>query len=128
MHASLPPEPASLGLGSGAIVALPADDQTLYRLIRQQQPRAWDFRSNRDRGRPPAPRETALLHCGVSMFSDPEAALSRARRTPVYLAAVTLATGRGLHLAKTGSRSHYTGWGTPEDLAACARPYHSQQR
>lgn len=96
-----------------------------YRLIRQQQPRAWDSRSNRDRGWPPAPRETAFLHCGVSMFSDPEAALSRARRTPVYLAAVTLATGRGLHLAKTGSRSHYTVWGTPEDLAACARPYHS---
>lgn len=65
-----------------------------------------------------------LLHCGVSMFSDPEAALARARRTPAHLAAVTLVSGEGLYLAKTGGPAHYTVWGEPELLSSCAQPYH----
>lgn len=120
MFASLP-APDALGLPAEAVVAVPSDGQMLYRLLRQQEPKAADFRSNRERGRPPAPRENVLLHCGVSMFSDRDAALSRARRTPVFLAAVTLAPGRGFYIAKTGGPFHYTVWGDPAALSAGAR-------
>ena len=120
MPAELPPPPERFGLVGEAVVAVPAVGQTLYRLLRQVEPRPADFRSNRDRSRPPAPRETVLLHSGISLFSSPEAALARARRRPAPLAAVTLEAGHGLYLAKTGSRFHYTAWGEPDRLAALA--------
>ncbi len=67
------------------------------------------------------PRETAVLRCGVSMFDSAEAARSRARRTPLFVAAVTLEPGQGFSLAKTGSATHYTIWGEPDALADRAR-------
>lgn len=114
-------EAARLRLPTGSVVAVPSDGEVLYRLIGRERPRATDFRSNRDKGRPPFPRETALLHCGVSMFDSEEAARSRARRMPVLVAAVTLEPERGFVAAKTAGPGHYTVWGEPEALAACAR-------
>lgn len=115
------PDPACFGLPPGTVVATPGEGEILYRLIGRGRPRPTDFRSNHDKGRPPMPRETALLRCGVSMFDSEMAARSRARRTPVLLAAVTLESERGFSLAKTAGPSHYTVWGDPEVLAACAR-------
>jgi hypothetical protein len=72
----------------------------------------------------------ARLCFSESLRGDHELARRREanRRRLMELAAVTLARGGGLHLAKTASRSHSTVWGTPEELAACGRPYHSQQQ
>ena|GEM_PF-2333761 len=110
-----------LGLPAGAVLAVPGDGEVLYRLLGRDRPRAADFRSNRDKGRPPMAHETALLRCGVSMFANEAAARSRARRAPVFVAAVTLEPGRGFSLAKTAGSGHYTVWGEPEALSACAQ-------
>ncbi|MCA1679951.1 MAG: hypothetical protein LC777_13900 [Actinobacteria bacterium] len=115
------PDPTRLRLPRGTIVATSGEGEVLYRLIGRERPRPADFRSNRDKGRAATPREPAILHCGVSMFDSEEAARSRARRKPAFVAAVTLEAGRGFSLAKTAGPSHYTVWGEPEALAACAR-------
>ncbi len=115
------PDPRRLGLPHEVIVAIPSDGQVLYRLIGRDRPRPADFRSNRDKGRLPARGQSALLHVGVSMFDAEQAARRRARRAPVFIAAVTLEPGRGFYLAKTGGSAHYTVWGDPDELYACAR-------
>lgn len=116
-----PPDPARLGLPPGAIIAVPSEGEVLYRLIGRERPRSTDFRSNRDRSRAATPHESAILHCGILMFDSEEAVRSRARRVPVFLAAVTIEPGRGFFLAKTAARGHYTVWGEPDSLATCAQ-------
>jgi hypothetical protein len=59
----------------------------------------------------------------VSMFEDAEVLSRLARRRPdrvgTHLPRVELQPGRGICLADTGSRGHWSIWGLPDQLAAC---------
>jgi len=108
------------------IVAQPARDEMLYRVVHAEQPRVEDFRSHRERPRrrPVAAGTPWLLLVGVSMFDTREGALQIARRRPAWVAELRLATGRGIHVAATGSHGHRTVWGDPDVLAACVETCH----
>lgn len=83
------------------------------------------MRSNYETGRPahPADLRATVLHMAVSMFEDAEPLLRLARRRPdrigTHLARVELQPGRGICLADTGSRGHWSVWGIPDELASC---------
>lgn len=89
------PTPAPLGLPREAVVAVPADGLTVYRLVRSDPPTLRDFL-------PPSPELAAqrgwpeLLRAGLSHFLTAEQA-GRARRHRVSrIARVDLATARDL--------------------------------
>ena len=83
------------------------------------------MRSNYETGRSahPADLRATVLHMAVSMFEDAEVLSRLARRRPdrvgTHLARVELQPGRGICLADTGSRGHWSIWGLPDQLAAC---------
>lgn len=92
-------------------------DAVLYRLVRNDPPRASDFRpftrSNRarlDTSRP------YVVDAGVSVFDDERAARARGM-APTLLAVVEVPEGAGVVLAKTYGPNHFTIWGEPEHLA-----------
>jgi hypothetical protein len=115
------PAPRLLGLPSDAVIAVPAEGLTLYRLIRGESPTARDFE--------PPTRELAerrswpeLLRAGLSHFLRPEQA-ERVRRSAVSrIAAVELPPGSGIYVARTGrTPGHVTVWARPETLVTVAR-------
>ncbi len=108
------------------IVAQPAQDEVLYRVVRAEQPHVEDFSSHRERPRRrPVPAGTPwLLLVGVSMFDTRDGALQIARRRPAWVAELRLTAGRGIHMAATGSHGHRTVWGEPDVLAACVETCH----
>lgn len=65
--ADLAPSPAALGLQAGTIVAVPAEGQTLWRIITEATPARADFLSGAELGDPN--RGPAILTLGVSMFA-----------------------------------------------------------
>jgi hypothetical protein len=83
------------------------------------------MRSNYETGRPahPADLRATVLHMAVSMFEDAEVLRRLGRRRPdrmgTHLARVELQPGRGICLADTGGRGHWSVWGIPAELAAC---------
>jgi hypothetical protein len=108
------------------IVAQPAQNEVLYRVVRAERPRVGEFCSHREQPRRrPAPASTPwLLLVGVSMFETREGALQIARRRPAWVAELRLVAGRGIHVAVTGSYGHRTVWGDPDVLAACVERCH----
>jgi hypothetical protein len=111
-------------MASGAeIVAKPAQEETLYRVVRTSQPRVEDFRCHREqpRRRPLPAFSPWLLVVGVSMFETREGALQIARRRPAWIAEVRLPAGQGIHVAATGSLGHRTVWAESDALAACVQ-------
>ncbi len=76
-------------------------------------------------GRPthPADLRATVLHMAVSMFEDGDLLARLASRRPdrigTHLARVELERGRGICLADTGSRGHWSVWGVPGELAEC---------
>lgn len=116
-----PPEERPASLPPGAILALPARGEMLYRLLSSDEVRERDFFSNHDKDRPPLVGTDHVIHCGVSMFARPDQALIRANRYPVAVAAITLAAGMGVTLAKTFGAGHYTVWGDPPILQSQAQ-------
>jgi hypothetical protein len=115
------PTPRLLGLPHNAVIAVPVDGLTVYRLIRANPPTARDFE-------PPTPalaerRGWPELHrAGLSHFLRPEQA-ERIRRSPVSrVAAVRLAAGSGVYVARTGrTPGHVTVWARPKTLLETAR-------
>ena len=95
------PTPRLHGLRRDAVIAVAADGLVVYRLVRSDPPTARDFE-------PPRPelaerRGWPELHrAGLSHFLRPEQA-ERIRRSPVSrVAAVRLAAGSGIYVARTG--------------------------
>ena len=115
------PTPSPLGLPRGAVIAVPADGLTVYRLVRSEPPTLRDFQ-------PPSPERARrlgwpeLLRAGLSHFLRAEQA-ERVRRSPVSLVVqVDLAAGAGIHVARTGrTPGHVTVWARPEALLEAAR-------
>jgi hypothetical protein len=83
------------------------------------------MRSNYETGRPahPADLRATVLHMAISMFEDAEVLIRLGRRRPdrvgTHVARVELRPGRGICLADTGSRGHWSIWGIPDGLAGC---------
>jgi hypothetical protein len=116
LESGLPHRAEDYGLPAGAIAAVPARGQRLYRLA-SDPPETRDFESRLRLGRRPFTDEWPILHAGASMFVEMSQARSRGRRSPVVIAEVYLEEGQGLYLAKTlTSPGHYTVWGDPEVL------------
>jgi hypothetical protein len=115
------PTPEPLGLPREAVIALPAGGLTVYRLVRSDPPTLGDFEPpSRDlaerRGWP------ELHRAGLSHFLRPEQT-ERIRRSPVSrVAAVRLAPGSGIYIARTGrTPGHVTVWARPQTLLGAAR-------
>jgi hypothetical protein len=114
------PTPGPLGLSRSAVIAVPADGLTLYRLVRSDPPTLRDFQ--------PPSRELAdrlgwpeLLRAGLSHFVRPEQT-ERVRRSPVSRIAAVELRGSGIYVARTGrTPGHVTAWATPEALLAGTR-------
>lgn len=122
------PAPSSVySLPAGAIVAVPATGQRLYRAVRHGVVDEGAFRSRFSRGERPYAAETPILHVGVSMFASASQAMSRFGRS-MEPAEVTLEEGAGFHIAKTLGEGHYTVWGDPEELAMRAVVVDGQDR
>jgi hypothetical protein len=114
------PTPRLLGLSREALIAVPADGRTVYQLVRSDPPTVRDFE--------PPTRALAerrgwpeLHRAGLSHFLRPEQA-ERIRRNPVSrVAAVELAAGAGIYVARTGrTPGHVTIWARPEALLGTA--------
>jgi hypothetical protein len=120
----LPLPPEALGLPAAAVLAIQASGQLLYRLAWHDPAEDGDFRTKRERNRPPFPNEDSIVHGGLSMFATIDQALDGARRYPKLVAAVTLHEGMGFSLAKTYGPGHYTVWGDPQALAGHAEVVH----
>ena len=114
------PTPRLLGLPRDAVIAIPADGRTLYRLVRSDPPTLRDFEPP---GQELAERRgwPELHRTGLSHFLRPEQA-ERIRRSPVSrVAAVRLAAGEGIYVARTGrTPGHVTVWARPEVLLRVA--------
>src|ERR1700754_1207680 len=106
----LPESPATLGLTGGAVLALPAEDVVVYRVLRDAQPGKNDFRSDQSAGRPRGATESAVEHAGLSVWSDLDAAASIAGTFPVYIARLVVPPGQPFSIANTGPPRHYTLW------------------
>lgn len=115
------PTPGPLGLPPRAVIAVPAEGLTLYRLVRSDPPTLLDFQ-------PPSPERAArlgwpeLLRAGLSHFVRPEQA-DRVRRSPVsQVARLELASNRGIYVARTGrTQGHVTVWARPDVLLESVR-------
>lgn len=113
--------PRTLGLPSGAVVAVPAAGLTVYRLVRGPRPVEADFL--------PAPARRArvagypeLLRIGLSHFLTVEQAVGAMRRAGSRVAEVVLPEEIGAHVARTGrTPGHLTVWAPREELLARAR-------
>jgi hypothetical protein len=77
---------------AGTHIAVPGDGQVVYRRLAGAEPGTKDFRSDRDRGRPPAAREPWIEHAGLSVFDAAEAAVSVVTRFPVFIAELAVPT------------------------------------
>jgi hypothetical protein len=104
-----------------AVIAVPADGLTVYRLVRSDPPTIRDFE--------PPPPELAeqlgwpeLLRAGLSHFLRPDQT-ERVRRNPVSrVAAVELSGRADIYHARTGrTPGHVTVWARPEALLRIAR-------
>lgn len=115
------PTPDALGLPRAAVIAVPPDGLTVYRLVRSDPPTLRDFEL-------PSPRLAAirawpeLLRAGFSHFLTPEQA-ERVRRSPVSrIVEVEVGAGSGAYVARTGrTPGHVTVWARAEVLLAAAR-------
>ncbi len=115
------PTPDALGLPGAAVIAVPPDGLTVYRLVRSDPPTPRDFEL-------PSPRLAAirawpeLLRAGFSHFLTPGQA-ERVRRSPVSrIAEVELGAGSGTYVARTGrTPGHVTVWARVDVLLAAAR-------
>jgi hypothetical protein len=123
---TLPTSADRFDVPAGAHVAVPGGGQVVYRRLAGAEPGIKDFRSDRDRGRPPAPGEPWIEHAGLSVFDAAEAAVSVVSRFPVFIAELAVPSPAEAELAtppcsiaKTGPAGHFTVWGPPEILAAC---------
>ena len=115
------PTPVPFGLPREAIVAVPADGLTLYRLVRSDPPTLRDFL-------PPSPELAArrgwpeLLRAGLSHFLRPEQAERVRRQRVSRIVSVDLERGRGIYVARTGrTPGHVTVWAQPAVLLEAAR-------
>jgi hypothetical protein len=102
----------------GFTVMRPATGQTVYRVLGRSQPRAWDFYSDRDKGRPRAPTQEFVDFVGISVFGTRTAALANCARFPKLVAELRLQPGNGFGVARTFADidEHYSVWGDPESL------------
>ena len=115
------PTPRSLGLPRGAVVAVPADGLTVYRLVFSDPPTEGDFA--------PQPLVRAermgwseIIRLGVSHFLQRHEAEAQRRRRDSRIARVTLLPGRRIHVARTGTTAgHVTVWAPPGELRRSAR-------
>ena len=115
------PTPRPLGLPHNAVIAVPAEDMTVYRLVRSDPPTLRDFQ-------PPAADLAELrgwpeLHrAGLSHFLGLEQT-ERVRRSPISrVAAVQLRAGSGIYVARTGrTPGHVTVWAKADALLRVAR-------
>ena len=115
---ALPPGPDELGLRAGAVLAVPASGQVVFRLLGRSAAREWDFQSARDRGRGIRPRQDFLDYLGLSVFGTEAAALAIAARFPKIVARVHLPAGERFLIARTMAHlpDHYSVWGAPGEL------------
>jgi len=115
------PTPGQLGLPRAAVIAVPADGLTVYRLVRSDPPTLRDFQlpSTELAARLGWPE---LLRVGLSHFLRPEQT-ERVRRSPVSrIAAVDLAEGVRIYVGRTGrTPGHVSVWARSEALLAAAR-------
>ena len=111
-----PPGRAPSVIPKAGVVAVPARGERLFRLLGSDEPRAVDFRSNQEKGRPPFEGCPWLQHCGLSMFEHAEQAIMVARFQPLVIVQVELSKEAGFMLAKTFGPGHYSVWGDPEAL------------
>jgi hypothetical protein len=115
------PIPGPLGLPRDAVIAVPADGLTVYRLVLSDPPTEADFT--------PQPLERAerlgwpeIVRLGVSHFLERGQAEVQRRRRDSRVARVTLAAGRRIHVARTGrTAGHVTVWASPGELRRAAR-------
>jgi hypothetical protein len=124
----LPPAPRELvELPERTVLAVPSSGQRLYRLLGRELPRLYDFTSDKDKGRPRASKLNEVEHVGLSMWADADQAIAKARRRPVAVAEITLATGLGLSIARTfETEGHYTVWGSAHDLLGQVSSVHTE--
>jgi hypothetical protein len=115
------PTSGPLGLPHDAVIAVPAEDMTAYRLVRSDPPTLRDFQPpSLDladlRGWP------ELYRAGLSHFLRLEQT-ERVRRSPISrVAAVELRDNSGIYVARTGrTPGHVTVWARPETLLRLAR-------
>ena len=115
----LGPPPARFGLGSGCVVAVPAEGEIVWRITADSEPVVDDFLSFAALGDPH--RGPAILSFGVSVYSvrqQAEQIRNRFRRGQ-HVVAIQLPANRGIHLARTGrTPGHHTIWGSPDRLLA----------
>jgi hypothetical protein len=115
---NLPPRSDDLGLPSDWLVVMPADDQTMFRMVKHDSTTEDDFLSDRRLGRPRYGNDLEVDHLGMSMFAERAQAEAMMRRYPKRIAEVRLDPGYGLCLARTlpDVDGHHTVWGLPSDL------------
>lgn len=115
-----PPPPGDHGLPDDTFIVSPARHQIVYRLLNRGAPRRRDFECNREKGKPQGPNETFADYLGLSVFSDPELAITNAVRWPKHVASVLLPQSQRFSIARTYPQilGHYTIWGDPDSLLA----------
>jgi hypothetical protein len=115
------PRPGPLGLPRSAVIAVPADGLTVYRLVLSDPPAEEDFAPH------PLARAERLgwpeiIRLGVSHFLERHQAEAQRRRRDSRIARVTLRPGRRIHVARTGrTEGHVTVWAPPGELRWNAR-------
>ncbi len=96
----------------------------LFRIVRSDPPGQEDFKSDRERGRPPPvdPRMVPLQD-GFSAFDTEDRARSKALTFPAlgaFIAELEIPeSGRIRFERTTKARGHHTVWGRPGDIAPC---------
>ena len=123
LPSGLPAPAKTYLLPKGSVVAIPATGQKVLRVV-SDPIMSSDFASRQAGGCRPFPDEPLILHAGVSTFDELAQLLKRFRRSPMWVAEVTLEEGCGFHIAKTLGRGHYTVWGDPELLASRSHVIH----
>jgi hypothetical protein len=113
--------PGRFGLGSKCVVAVPAEDEIVWRIAANLEPAINDFLSFAPLGDPD--RGPTILSLGVSVYSTRQQAeqIRDEFRRGQHVVAIELAANRGIHLARTGrTPGHHTIWGKPDRLLAAA--------
>jgi hypothetical protein len=122
------PDPAAVeGLPDDAVVAYPAGGQTVFRILKANQPAKDDFRSDEMAGRPKGADETWIEHTGISVYDDVHVALALIGRFPVSIAEIDLPPDAGCSIAKTGPPHHFTVWGDRKTLLDSVRTVYLQK-